>query len=280
DPRLRVISLERNRGVSAARNIGLGRAGGEYVAFVDSDDVPQPDFCRKLLAAAQGADADIAKGNYAYRRHDRIDYAVNQKIREAKTNFYIQCCSAIYRAAMIRKHDILFSPELRASEDILFAFTAACRADRIAVADDARIVISARPGSASFGPPDRAILASHYRALEEIVRTAAAAEIGKESFNHVLASLFALFLRIAAKNRNPEIRAFVAARNRELFNMAGVNPRWDSVLFRNALPANDKSLYACLEKDSISSFFTTVDKTQAQHCRMLRSRAHAASRAG
>ena len=47
DSRVQVISQE-NRGLSAARNAGLRRATGEYVCFVDSDDVLELDACRRL----------------------------------------------------------------------------------------------------------------------------------------------------------------------------------------------------------------------------------------
>ncbi|MFI6762396.1 glycosyltransferase family 2 protein [Micromonospora sp. NPDC050417] len=38
DPRLHVVTLDRNRGLGRARNAGLARATGTYVWFVDSDD--------------------------------------------------------------------------------------------------------------------------------------------------------------------------------------------------------------------------------------------------
>ncbi|MEJ3744980.1 bifunctional glycosyltransferase family 2 protein/CDP-glycerol:glycerophosphate glycerophosphotransferase [Actinomycetes bacterium KLBMP 9797] len=38
DPRIQVVSLEQNVGLGEARNIGLDRATGDYVWFVDSDD--------------------------------------------------------------------------------------------------------------------------------------------------------------------------------------------------------------------------------------------------
>lgn len=38
DPRLSYIKLEANRGANHARNIGIERASGEYIAFQDSDD--------------------------------------------------------------------------------------------------------------------------------------------------------------------------------------------------------------------------------------------------
>src|SRR5215470_19748389 len=38
DPRIRVITAERNGGPSAARNLGLKAAQADIVAFLDSDD--------------------------------------------------------------------------------------------------------------------------------------------------------------------------------------------------------------------------------------------------
>lgn len=47
DPRIRVLS-QANGGVSAARNAGLERAGGKFVAFLDSDDTWSPSFLSKM----------------------------------------------------------------------------------------------------------------------------------------------------------------------------------------------------------------------------------------
>ena len=43
DGRIRVFHKE-NGGTSAARNLGLAHASGEYVGFVDSDDYIEPDM--------------------------------------------------------------------------------------------------------------------------------------------------------------------------------------------------------------------------------------------
>jgi CDP-glycerol glycerophosphotransferase len=54
DPRLQVISLDRNGGQGAARNLALGHARGDYVWFVDGDDAA----ARGALAAIAGALAE------------------------------------------------------------------------------------------------------------------------------------------------------------------------------------------------------------------------------
>lgn len=60
DDRVQVIHQE-NRGLSAARNTGLDRAAGEYIAFLDSDDAWRPDFIEKMLEAVENADIVVCR---------------------------------------------------------------------------------------------------------------------------------------------------------------------------------------------------------------------------
>jgi glycosyltransferase involved in cell wall biosynthesis len=60
DQRVQVVH-QANAGLSAARNVGLDRASGDYIGFVDSDDWIEPDMYSYLLDQLQQADADIAE---------------------------------------------------------------------------------------------------------------------------------------------------------------------------------------------------------------------------
>ena len=64
DARVRVIH-KTNGGLSDARNVGLDVARGEWVGFVDSDDVVEPTMYEVLLSCAQKAHAQIAVCNFA-----------------------------------------------------------------------------------------------------------------------------------------------------------------------------------------------------------------------
>ena len=49
DERIRFVSTGRHRGISAARNAGLACARGSYLAFIDNDAVPEPDWLAILV---------------------------------------------------------------------------------------------------------------------------------------------------------------------------------------------------------------------------------------
>ena len=55
DKRIEVYR-QTHAGQSAARNLGLSHAQGEFIAFVDADDSIDPDWCQKHLDAISGVD--------------------------------------------------------------------------------------------------------------------------------------------------------------------------------------------------------------------------------
>ena len=58
DDRLRVIALEASLGGSEARNIGVRAARGEWIGFLDDDDLWLPGKLKRQLAAAMLVDAE------------------------------------------------------------------------------------------------------------------------------------------------------------------------------------------------------------------------------
>lgn len=62
DSRIRVIHQE-NKGVSAARNMGLSIAQGDYLYFVDGDDWIDRTLCEKVMAIFHKNDVDIVAFN-------------------------------------------------------------------------------------------------------------------------------------------------------------------------------------------------------------------------
>lgn len=65
DSRIIVIS-QTNKGVSAARNIGIENAKGDYIFFIDVDDEIKPDTLKYMLDLSKINEADVVTANYAY----------------------------------------------------------------------------------------------------------------------------------------------------------------------------------------------------------------------
>lgn len=59
DERVRLIRHQQNGGLSAARNTGIEAATGEYLMFVDSDDVVERSLVEICTRAAQRLNADV-----------------------------------------------------------------------------------------------------------------------------------------------------------------------------------------------------------------------------
>ena len=59
DSRILVLHTE-NHGLSAARNLGLDHASGDYLSFLDSDDWMEPDTIETLLNTVLRTGVDVA----------------------------------------------------------------------------------------------------------------------------------------------------------------------------------------------------------------------------
>lgn len=76
DPRIRCFRVDANGGQSAARNFGLDRARGDYIKFLDSDDVLVPGHLPAELRAIQETGADRRLGLGC--RFERTDHDVRR----------------------------------------------------------------------------------------------------------------------------------------------------------------------------------------------------------
>jgi glycosyltransferase involved in cell wall biosynthesis len=59
DPRISVVHIERSS-IGRGRNVALSRAAGDYVTFIDDDDIAEPDMMEFLFNLSVDHDADIA----------------------------------------------------------------------------------------------------------------------------------------------------------------------------------------------------------------------------
>jgi len=145
DPRVKVITHEKNLGLGGARNSAVAAASGEYCWFIDSDDFILLESCEMLHHVLQKNKADIIRFNYANFRHDperrlgaiedvikyswqyerlytRKDFCLLPSIQFSPCTFI--CRTALLRTVAFREHviheDNDFTPILFSRADSIY----------------------------------------------------------------------------------------------------------------------------------------------------------------
>jgi glycosyltransferase involved in cell wall biosynthesis len=154
DDRIKVWHTE-NRGPSAARNMGIDRAEGKYLLFVDSDDMIAVDHIEFLYRQLQEEQADVSICNYvatgddtflptaerkrySWSGEDALKYLLYQKY------FTTGPVCKLYRKKLF---DTVRFPEGTLYEDTLAIPQVVGQAQRVVYADAIKYGYYQRPGS-------------------------------------------------------------------------------------------------------------------------------------
>ncbi len=149
DSRLHIITNAVNKGAGISRNIGMQRAMGKYVLFLDADDFYESGFMENAYRYCEMRKLDIliydywTYNNYSEERVERHMPMVFQQMLgnknyfsdEEKHRFLFQICTAsswikMYNRQFIVDSDITFQ-DISSANDILFNQLAGACAKRI-----------------------------------------------------------------------------------------------------------------------------------------------------
>lgn len=142
DVRIRVFHQE-NQGQGIARNLGIRKAQGKYVCFLDSDDYLENNACQELFVLMEQNDADICCYGYQIETQTKEivrvpviqnDCYENERLRkEFLLHFFgdqpgdeqlrgFSSCMTIFRKSIIDTYHIEFPSEREyLSEDTIFS---------------------------------------------------------------------------------------------------------------------------------------------------------------
>lgn len=127
DSRFRVFH-KKNGGVSAARNLGIKEAKGEWVTFIDADDFVGETYIHGLLQPVlQENKVDFVHGGCTNYENGQItsvnqeyDYFVGHDKGKLFSSFRGLVVSKLFKTEILHQHNLFFDEEMKIAEDMAF----------------------------------------------------------------------------------------------------------------------------------------------------------------
>ena len=180
----RILHHEENRGLSAARNTGIDAATGDYILFIDSDDMITDDCVEKLVAPVQ-ADPSIEMVYAAYMKfadngqmhqpkifaRERAEYKTQREVRDyfldRRRLFVNAAWNKLTRRDFINRHGLRFR-EGQLWEDALWTFFEMKHLSHLVFIPDVTYFYFQRPDSISCGT-DKATSFIHKNTNSDVI---------------------------------------------------------------------------------------------------------------
>lgn len=125
DPRIHLVESQQNQGVSAARNLGIDRATGDYLAFCDADDQWHPDKLQQQLESMRKEGANLCCSSFWFHntqngRQHQVNTLANINLRTLRATNPIPLSTAIVHRSLVENQRFPTLPKPYIHEDYAF----------------------------------------------------------------------------------------------------------------------------------------------------------------
>ena len=120
NPKVKIIKNIKNMGAGYSRNIGIKNSHGEFIAFIDADDLWHKQKIGKQIAFMNNNDIDFSFSNYKKKFPNKI-VEVKYKKESIEYKDLLKSCVIGLSTVMIKKNIINYNlfPNLKTQEDFV-----------------------------------------------------------------------------------------------------------------------------------------------------------------
>jgi glycosyltransferase involved in cell wall biosynthesis len=209
DNRIWVIH-QTNQGVSSARNVGLDKAKGDFIGFVDADDEVELDMYEFLYCNLREFDADIShcgfelvKLSSVVKFHDTKVLVIQDRVdalKELLSGYRVEpsIWNKLYKKSVLRT--VRFNTDIAINEDLVFNVAAFDNAHRSVFEDVIKYKYKHNPLSASRSSEAIFIGGEIYKAVQEVRLLLSEEEIKSAVEKFYIAKLLAILKSLKKHN--------------------------------------------------------------------------------
>lgn len=169
DPRIRIVSHERNLGVAMARNTAVKASTGEFIALLDSDDEWLPNKLERQIGAMRADEKKRALCScaFGFERDGAVEHWPRPWGDSWEKTLHFECTFGFGSTLVVRRDLALnngeFDPELPRHEDWDWVLRACERGEELLHLDEAlvRVISSGLPAIRRMVPSTHRFLQKH-----------------------------------------------------------------------------------------------------------------------
>ncbi|TGL90249.1 glycosyltransferase family 2 protein [Leptospira congkakensis] len=170
DPRIRFIQKEKNSGSADTRNTGINLASGEYIAFLDADDLWESDFLEKMIPFMEKNKSPFSFASYRIIDENGFEFCEPFLVKLKSYTYSdllhynrVGLLTAIYHVPSVGKK--YFDPSLKSLRDDYALWLDILREGKVAFANSEILArYRVRRGAATSNK--KKVMLAHFRMLK------------------------------------------------------------------------------------------------------------------